>query len=67
MNLLRFNSKLTYAAFAVRPIQGKDYFVVTANQLASTADREEIRKLLLEVAKRADAVEKKLAGGTDTY
>jgi hypothetical protein len=67
MTLLRFNSKLTYAAFAVRSIKGEDYFVVTANQLAATADAEEIRKTLSEVAKRADAVEKKLSSGKDVY
>jgi hypothetical protein len=67
MTLLRFNSKLAYAAFAVMPIGGEDHFVVTANQLASTADPDEIRKQLFEVAKRADAVEQKLSGGKDTY
>ncbi|MBU0716753.1 MAG: hypothetical protein KJ749_00760 [Planctomycetes bacterium] len=67
MTLLRFNSKLAYAAFAVMPIDGEDHFVVTANQLAATADPEEIRKQLFEVAKRADAVEQKLSGGKDTF
>ncbi len=67
MALLRFNSKLTYAALAVRSIKGEDYFVVTANQLAATADAEEIRKMLIEVAKRADAVEKKIGSGKDVY
>jgi hypothetical protein len=67
MTLLRFNSKLAYAAFAVMPIGGEDHFVVTANQLASTADPDEIRKQLFEVAKRADAVEQKLSGGKDIY
>ncbi len=67
MTLLRFNCKLAYAAFAVMPIGGEDHFVVTANQLAATADSEEIRKQLFEVAKRADAVEERLSGGEDTY
>ena len=67
MALLRFNSKLTYAAFAVRTIEDKEYFVVTSNQLAATADRDELRKQLLEVAKRADAVEMKLGDGADVF
>ncbi len=67
MALLRLNSKLTYAAFAVMSIGGEDHFVVTANQLASTADPDEIRKQLYEVAKSADAVEERLSGGEDTY
>lgn len=67
MTLLRFNSKLVYVAFAVKRIQDKDYFVVTANQLATTADPEEVRKQLSEVAKRADAVEMKLSSGKDVF
>ncbi len=67
MTLLRFNSKLAYAAFAIMPIGGEDHFVVTANQLASTADPEELHKQLFEVAKRADAVENRLSGGEDTH
>ena len=65
--LMRLNAKLTYGAFAVRTIKGRDYFVVTANQLAGTADLEEIRKLLFEVARRADGIEEKLASGKDVY
>ncbi|MBN2559710.1 MAG: YbjN domain-containing protein [Phycisphaerae bacterium] len=67
MTLLRFNSKLVYGAFAVKRIEDRDYFVVTANQLAATADADEIRKQLAEVAKRADAVEMKLSSGGDVY
>lgn len=67
MSLLRLNSKLTFAALAVRKIKDEEYIVVTANQLAGTADREEIRKMLSEVAKRADAVERKLTDGKDEF
>jgi hypothetical protein len=67
MTLLRFNGKLTYAAFAVRAVGGKDCFVVTANQPAATADPAEIRKLLVAVAKHADAVESKISKGMDVY
>ncbi|HVP10579.1 MAG TPA: zinc-ribbon domain-containing protein [Phycisphaerae bacterium] len=67
MPLLRFNGKLTYAAFAVRVIGGKDHIVVTANQPAATADPAEIRKFLVAVAKHADAVEKKIGKGQDVY
>ncbi|MFH1418214.1 MAG: hypothetical protein ABII12_08025 [Planctomycetota bacterium] len=67
MTLLRFNRKLTYAAFAVMSIGGEEHFVVTANQLAAAADADELRKQLFEIAKRADAVEERLGGGKDTY
>ena len=67
MSLLRLNNKLTYGAFAVKTIQGKEYFVVTANQLAETADVEEIGKQLFEVAKRADTVENLLTSGKDIF
>ncbi len=67
MDFLRLNSKLKYCAFAIRSVEGTEHVVVTANQLASTADSDEIRKMLFEVAKRADAVEKKLTPGRDTF
>jgi len=67
MTLLRFNSRIPYGAFAVKTIQGKEYFVATANQLASTADPQEIGKLLFEVARRADAIERQIGGGQDVF
>lgn len=66
MEFLRLNIKLTYCAFAVRAAKGPEHVVVTANQLAETADPGEIRKKLSEVAKWADAVEKKITHGRDT-
>ena len=65
--LMRANAKMLYGAFAVRTIKGKDYFVVTANQLAETADLQEIRKILFEVARRADGVEERIGGGGDVF
>lgn len=65
--LMRMNAKMPYGAFAVRTIKGKEYFVVTANQIASTADIAEVRKLLFEVARRADGIEEKLSGGKDIF
>ncbi|MBU0637770.1 MAG: hypothetical protein KKB50_02815 [Planctomycetes bacterium] len=65
--LLRLNSRLPYAAFAIKTIEGQEFFVVTANQLAATADPEEVRKLLYHVARRADALENQLSDGHDVY
>lgn len=65
MEFLRLNSKLTYCAFAIRASKGSEHIVVTANQLAETADPDEIRRILSEVAKWADAVEKKITRGKD--
>lgn len=67
MDLLRFNSKLTYCAFAVQTVKDVELVVVTANQLSETADQDEIRKKLFEVARWADATEKKLMKGRDTF
>ncbi len=66
-SLMRANAKLLYGAFAVRTIKGKDYFVMTSNQLAETADLQEIRKILFEVARRADGVEERISGGKDVF
>lgn len=66
-NLLRVNNKMLFGAFAIRTIKGKDYYVVTANQLAHTADLDEIKKTLFEVARRADGVEERIGGGKDVF
>lgn len=65
--LLHFNARMTYGAFAVKTIKGKEYFVVCANQLAETADLEEIRKILFEVGRCADRIEHRLSGGKDVF
>lgn len=61
--LLESNNRITYCAFAVRKIQGKTYFVVTASQLVATADLQELRKVIDAVARRADRLEATLGGG----
>lgn len=65
--LLHLNSRMTYGAFAIMTIKGKEYFVVSANQLAETADLPEIRKILFEVARCADRIEHRLSGGKDIF
>lgn len=67
MQLLRLNSREPYGAFAVKTIQGKEYFVMVANQLAQTADLKEVQTLLTRVAVRADDIERELSGGKDVF
>jgi hypothetical protein len=65
--LLRFNSKLTYGSFAIKTVEGQEYFVVTSNQLASAASADGIRKVLFEIARRADGIEAQLSKGQDVF
>lgn len=54
---LRLNSDFQHGALALREIQGQSYFVMLDSYPRSTVDAEEIRRSVLEVAHRADAVE----------
>ena len=65
--LLHLNGRMTYGAFAINTIKGKEYFVVCASQLAETADLAEIRKILFEMARCADRIEERLSGGKDVF
>ena len=60
---LRLNSEILHGALAIRQIEGESLFVVLDNYPRSTIDPEEIRRSVLEVAHRADAIEKLLTGG----
>jgi len=59
--LLRLNSRLLYCACAIKDIKGAEHVVVTANQLARTADPEEVEKILRNVARKADMIEQRLS------
>ena len=63
---LRLNSEILHGALAIRQIAGESMFVVLDNYPRSTIDPEEIRRSVLEVAHRADAIEKLLTGGDTT-
>ena len=65
MSLLNYNGRLLYCAYAVRKFQKGDYFITTASLLASTADDEELKKTLHDVAKNADKLENHLTEGKD--
>lgn len=67
MAMLRLNARFTYAKVAVVTIGGKEVYGVLGNQLASTADEAEVKKILLDVARRADALEEKLMAGKDSF
>lgn len=59
---LRVNSELLHGGVAIREFHGKPYFVVIDNYPWATADSEEVRRSVLEVGHRADAIEKLLTG-----
>lgn len=59
---LRLNAEILHGALALRQIQGEWYFVMIDTYPRSTVDAEEIRRSVLEVAHRADAVERLLTG-----
>ena len=59
---LRLNSEILHGALAIAEIDGEAKFVMVDNYPRATVDSEEIRRSVLEVAHRADAIEKLLIG-----
>ncbi|MBI1348337.1 protein kinase [bacterium] len=59
---LRLNAEILHGALALREILGEWYFVMIDTYPRSTVDAEEIRRSVLEVAHRADSVERLLTG-----
>jgi serine/threonine-protein kinase len=59
---LRLNSEIPHGAIALRNVEGQEYFVTLNNYPLGTADPEEIRRSVLELALHADAVELALTG-----
>lgn len=63
---LRLNSEIPHGALAIREIEGESKFVMLDTYPRATVDPEEIHHSVLEVAYRADDVEKLLTG-VDNY
>jgi len=59
---LRLNSEILHGALAIAEIDEGAFFVMVDNYPLSTVDPEELRRSVLEVAHRADAIEKLLTG-----
>ena len=59
---LRLNSEILHGALAIAEIDKEAAFVMVDNYPLATVDPEEIRRSVLEVAHRADAIEKLLTG-----
>jgi len=59
---LRLNSEIYHGALALREVNGHEFFVMHDAYPRSTVDGEEIRRSVLELAVRADAVEDRLTG-----
>ncbi|MEX1096416.1 MAG: serine/threonine-protein kinase [Planctomycetales bacterium] len=60
---LRLNSEIPHGGLAIRDVEGRPRFIMADTYPRSTVDAEEIRRSVLEVASRADAVEQSLTGG----
>jgi serine/threonine-protein kinase len=63
---LRLNGEMAHGSLSIREIDGQPMFCVSDAYPRATVDTEEIRRSVLEIAHRADAVEKLLTGG-DCY
>ena len=59
---LRLNSEILHGALAIAEIDQEAVFVMIDTYPLATVDPEEIRRSVLEVAHRADAIEKLLTG-----
>ena len=59
---LRLNAEILHGALAIAEIDNEAVFVMVDNYPLATVDPEEIRRSVLEVAHRADAIEKLLTG-----
>lgn len=57
---LRLNAEMLHGALALREIDGESVFVMLDSYPRATVDAEEIRRSVLEIAHRADAVERLL-------
>ncbi len=65
-SLLRYNTKMLHAAFAVDKTASGDMIVLRANQMADTLDAAAVTRALAAVAWQADKVEEKILG-TDEH
>ncbi len=63
---LRLNAQMAHGGLAIREIDGTPQFVMIDTYPRSTIDAEEIRRSVLELASRADAVER-LISAIDRY
>lgn len=61
-NALRLNAELSHAGIAIREIDGESYFVMQNTYPRGTADPQEVRESVLEIAEQADIIEKVLTG-----
>jgi serine/threonine protein kinase len=57
---LTINAHLTYGSISIRPVLGAAMFVMSRTFLRETVSVEDIRLALLEIARRADSIEKQL-------
>ncbi|WP_231734211.1 serine/threonine-protein kinase [Calycomorphotria hydatis] len=57
---LRLNAEIAHGGVAIKQFEGSDMFCVIDNYPRATVDPEEVRRSVMEVAHRADAIERLL-------
>ena len=57
---LTLNAHLTFGSISIHDVLGKPMFVMSRTFLRDTVRPEELRDAMLEIARRADSVEKQL-------
>ncbi len=62
---LKQNMKIPYGSLGIREIDGNKVFVMVDTQLGRTAQADEIRKSVSELAQRADRMEEALTGADE--
>jgi len=62
---LEFNATMSHGALAIQDINGEPYFVMLNSHLQATCEAEDVCRSVLEVAQRADDVERMLTGRDD--
>lgn len=61
-NALRMNAELSHGGIAIREIDGQSFFVMQNTYPRGTADPQEVRDSVLEIATFGDVIEKSLTG-----
>lgn len=60
--VLRLNSEMPHGSVAIREVDGEACFVMVNSYPRATADVEEIRVSVFDVARDADSIEQRLTG-----
>lgn len=65
--LLKLNARAVDGHFAIKPLRGEEYFVVSRTILAEASANLDASALLYRIAQAADGLEERLSRGRDLY